>query len=150
MFKSIPLGACLVCLSALTGAGSMPARAAGFSVPVPLSERTESRVVSPSTNNLLGNIGALAATHELPSTDSSLTVATSLLGKIWSGEIDSEGEKHDSVKPSHHHEGDDEGEGEEHDPPAPTPEPSTILTFGTALAIGGGVFLLGRLRKERK
>ena len=36
------------------------------------------------------------------------------------------------------------------DEPSPTPEPATILTFATALAIGGGVFLLGRLRKERR
>ena len=121
MFKPIPLGACLLFMAALIGAGPASARTAGLSVQVVVSQHT--------------------------GTDSS---TVSLLRTIWSGEIDSEGEKHDSVKPSHHHEGEDEDERERHDAPAPTPEPSTILTFGTALAIGGGVFLLGRLRKERK
>jgi hypothetical protein len=39
---------------------------------------------------------------------------------------------------------------ENDDAPAPAPEPSTLLSFGVALIIGGGVFFLGRLRKERK
>src|SRR6202790_3876454 len=47
--------------------------------------------------------------------------------------------------------GDAEDEpGECQDETPPTPEPTTMLTFATALAIGGGVFLLGRLRKERR
>lgn len=32
----------------------------------------------------------------------------------------------------------------------PLPEPSTLLSFYAALAVGGGVLLLGRLRKVRK
>jgi hypothetical protein len=34
--------------------------------------------------------------------------------------------------------------------PSPTPEPSTILSFGAALLIGGGVFYSRRLRRNRK
>ncbi len=33
---------------------------------------------------------------------------------------------------------------------APTPEPSTVLSFGAALLIGGGVLYSRRLRKSRK
>jgi hypothetical protein len=36
------------------------------------------------------------------------------------------------------------------DDPAPTPEPSTILSFGAALLIGGGVLYSLRLRRNRK
>ena len=38
-------------------------------------------------------------------------------------------------------------------PPAPhpaTPDGSSFLSFGAAVVIGVGVFLLGRLRKERR
>ena len=36
------------------------------------------------------------------------------------------------------------------DDPAPTPEPSTILSFGAALLIGGGVIYSLRLRGTKK
>src|SRR5258708_38575853 len=115
MFKSIPLVACLVCFAVLMGAGSVSARAGGFPVPVVARQHTECRMLEPSTSNLLGKTLSqtlkftLGASNALRSTDSS---AAPLLQAIWSVEIDSEGEKHDSVKPSHHHEGEDEDERE--------------------------------------
>lgn len=54
------------------------------------------------------------------------------------------------------HDGDHDGDHDKnHDPvthhaPKPTPEPSTILSFGAALLIGGGVFYSRRLRKNSK
>jgi hypothetical protein len=33
--------------------------------------------------------------------------------------------------------------------PKPTPEPSTLLSFGAALLIGGGVFYSRRLRRNK-
>ena len=50
------------------------------------------------------------------------------------------------------HEGNKNGgdEGEHHGAPAPTPEPSTILSFGAALLIGGGVLYSRRLRANKK
>jgi hypothetical protein len=58
---------------------------------------------------------------------------------IKSGNDDTKGKDKDKYKGK-----------ENDDAPAPAPEPSTLLSFGVALIIGGGVFFLGRLRKERK
>jgi hypothetical protein len=78
-----------------------------------------------------------------PSTTNLVGGTLSLLPAISSGQIYWIG----NIK-SHADEAEDDEPGE--DEPAPTPEPTTLLTFSTALAIGGGVFLLGRLRKEKK
>ena len=43
------------------------------------------------------------------------------------------------------------GKGDhDRDDKAPTPEPSTILSFGAALLIGGGVLYSRRLRANKK
>jgi hypothetical protein len=34
------------------------------------------------------------------------------------------------------------------DEPSPTPEPGTLLTFASAFAAGGGVWMIGKLRKH--
>ena len=46
--------------------------------------------------------------------------------------------------------GGDDGNNDGGDDPTPTPEPSTILSFGAALLIGGGVLYSRRLRRNRK
>jgi hypothetical protein len=45
-----------------------------------------------------------------------------------------------------------DGDDPDHDAddPAPTPEPTTILSFGAALLIGGGVLYSRRLRGSKK
>jgi hypothetical protein len=130
MFKLITLGACLVGVTALIGAGTASARAGGTSAPL------------------------VGAVNGVQSADSGLNVSASLLPTIWSSSTilsgqDGDYKDHDWDK-GHDK---DHDKDKRHDPngaPSPTPEPSTILTFGAALAIGGGVLFLGRLRKERK
>lgn len=57
------------------------------------------------------------------------------------GDKDKDG---DGDKDHDHHPGDHDHDGHE-----PTPEPSTILSFGAALLIGGGVMYSRRLRRKR-
>ena len=138
MFKLITLGACLVGMTALIGAGTASARAGGISVPL------------------------VGAVNGVQSADSGLNVSASLLPTVWSNSTilwGQDGDYKDHARDNDHagdkgHDWDnDHRKGKDHDresAPSPTPEPSTILTFGAALAIGGSVFFLGRLRKERK
>ena len=88
--------------------------------------------------------GGISAPVLAPATTNLVGGTLSLLPAISSGQIYWGGSKKSHLDDSA--EDDEPGEDE----PSPTPEPTTILTFATALAIGGGVFLLGRLRKERK
>jgi hypothetical protein len=91
--------------------------------------------------------GGISAPVLAASTTNLVGGTLSLLPAISSGQIHWGSQK--LTKNSHL--GDVEQTPEENeDENAPTPEPSTILTFATALAIGGGVFLLGRLRKQRR
>ena len=46
--------------------------------------------------------------------------------------------------------GDENGGDDRRDDRRPTPEPSTILSFGAAILIGGGVLYSRRLRRNRK
>ena len=88
--------------------------------------------------------GGISAPVLASSTTNLVGGTLSLLPAISSGQIYWGG-----GKKSHLNSQDpDEEPGE--DEPSPTPEPTTMLTFATALAIGGGVFLLGRLRKEQR
>jgi hypothetical protein len=116
MAKSIPIGACVLCLIALMGAG----------------------VVSARTGNTVAVLASPPISVMTNAVDSSLTAPAALLATTWSRAIKV---------------GDDDDEAEDKDAdesPAPVPEPSTLLSFGVAAIIGGGVFFLGRLRKERK
>jgi hypothetical protein len=45
---------------------------------------------------------------------------------------------------------DDDEPDHDADDPAPTPEPSTLISFGTALLIGGGVLYFRRARSDKK
>jgi len=126
MFKLITLGACLVGMAALIGAGSASARAGGTSVPL------------------------VGAVNGVQSADSGLNVSASLLPTIWSSSTILWGQDGDYKGHDWDKDHDKDKRHDRKDDPSPTPEPSTILTFGAALAIGGGVLFLGRLRKERK
>jgi hypothetical protein len=169
MYKSIPLGACLVCMAALIGAGTASARSGGISAPVAGRQLTEFSVLTSSTTNLAEQaqsqmLKRIGAVNRVQSAYSGLNVSASLLPRIWFGTTilwgqdgDHKGKDYDGDKD---HEGDKGHDGDkDHDKgkhsdrdgaPSPTPEPSTILSFGAALLIGGGVFYSRRLRKNRK
>jgi len=81
---------------------------------------------------------ALGADNGVQKADSGLSVSASLLLTIWSNSsnlCEEDGNYNDKDEDYKKH--------------APTAEPSTLLSFGAAMAIGGCVFLLGRLRKVR-
>jgi len=126
MFKSRILGACLVCMAVLIIAGAVSAGTGGRSGSVLARQPADFGLLAmPAINSLQQPLNNSAS--PLPVISFSTTISR------WQDDDD----KDKDDKP-----GDP--------PPAPTPEPTTLLSFGTALAIGGGVFLLGRLRKERK
>jgi len=160
MTKSLSFGASLLCMAALICVGAVSARAGGTSVPVlagrPTAVQGLTSAATNSTEQTLRQMlrSGLGAVNGVQLTDSGLNVSASLLPTIWSGQINWGGENHDNGNKGDHHGWDDDGKGngKGNGPygPAPTPEPSTLLSFGAALLIGGGVFLLGRLRKERK
>jgi len=146
MFKSIPLGACLMCMAALIGVETASARTGGVSAPAVGRQPTEFSVLASSTINLVEEtlsqmLGRIGAANTVQSADSGLNVLASLLPTIWSARIDSGNQNNDDGK------GKDKGK-DPHAPP-PAPEPSTLLSFGVAVVIGACVFLLGRLRKVR-
>jgi hypothetical protein len=132
MFKLITLGACLVGMTALIGPGTVSARAGGTSAPL------------------------VGVVNGVQSADSGLNVSASLLPTIWSSSTilwGQDGDYKDHSVDKGHDWDKDHDKDKRHDgngAPSPTPEPSTILTFGAALAIGGGVLFLGRLRRERR
>jgi hypothetical protein len=127
MSKSVPLVACLVCLAVLIGLGGISTRAGTLS-PV---------LAKPflSTTNLAVSCPTVA--YSLAAAMGSPTM------KLTQGDSDEDAaeEKADHEKEDHDVDSDDH---------PPVPEPSTLMSFGVALLIGGGVFFLGRLRKERK
>ena len=89
----------------------------------------------------------------LAGTDAGLNAPASLLPSIWfvghnndnnSGENNNGNDNGDNNNNNGEHDnGDSRG-------PNPAPEPSTMLSFGAALLIGGGVLYSLRLRRNRK
>ena len=154
MYKPTPLGACLMCLAALIGAGTASARVGETSGAVVGRQSTELSVLALSTTNLAEQavskmLRRVGAVNDVQSADSGLNVSASLLPTIWSSTTVSWGHDGD------HRDGDkdhdwDRGHEKKGDAPAPTPEPSTLLSFGAAVVIGGAVLLSRRLRATRK
>ena len=142
MFKSIPLGACLVCMAALIGAGVVPARPGGFSGQVLAGRPSAIQGLTPTAANaaeqtlrhMLGT--GLGPVRGAQATDLRSTGSAPLLQGPGP-----------CPDPDDNNGPDGDNDCDDH---APTPEPGTLLSFGAALAIGGGVFFLGRLRRERK
>jgi hypothetical protein len=175
MTKSLCLTASLLCMAVLIGEGAVPAQAGGTSVPVPAGRPTEFRVLtSPATilaTEALCQIlrSALGAVNAVESTDSRLGLSASLilathLSSINSGAVYQNGGNNNNQGGNNNNQGgnnnnqggnnnnqggnnNNQGRNNTHNP---LPEPSTLLSFAAAVVIGAGVFLLGRLRKERK
>jgi len=171
MFKAFPLGASLVCMAALIGAGTASAGAVGNSTPLLAQQPTAIRAVASVTTTFPGLdfsqwLAPVGAVIGLQPANASSDVSASFVpagGSSATAWLDADGDNHDrdhdnyrdrdrdrdhdrDRDPDHDH---DRDHGRPHSP-SPTPEPSTLLSFGTAIIIGGGVFFLGRLRKVQK
>jgi hypothetical protein len=142
MIRLLPLTQSLLCIAVLMSAGAVAVRAGGTSLPVSAGSAAEVALTSavatsveePLTQTLKSSLGAVSLTWSRPTG--------------WPGDTDRQGNEN--------REGDGgDRNGKDHDrdhddPPNPIPEPSTVLSFGVALLIGGGVLLLGRMRETRK
>lgn len=158
MIKSHWQASSLLCMAALIAAGAVSAQTEGISAPTLAGRPTAIQgLTSAATNSAEQTLcqmlrSALRAVDGLRSTDPDLEVSASLRPTIWSGTTNSWGQQGDYKDKDEDKDKDkDNHEDKEKDPkpPAPAPEPSTLLSFGAALVIGAGVFLLGRLRRKR-
>jgi hypothetical protein len=169
MTKLVYLSASLLCMAVLIGKGAVPAQAVGASVPVPPGRPTEFRMLTSaatiSAEETLGQIlsSALGAFNAVESTDSRLDLSASLplathlssfnYGAVYQagGNNNNQGGNNNNQGGNNNNQGgNNNNKGGKKNTPSPNPEPSTLLSFGAAVVIGAGVFLLGRLRKERK
>jgi len=148
MSKLHSLRASMLCTAVLMCAEAVSARAGGNSAPVTAGQPAEFKVLPSAAINLLQRTlfhmltSAQGAIKKAQSMDSGSIVSASLLPTIWFSTSDSMGENDTN--------NDENGDKEKDDPPAPVLEPSTILSLGAALVIGGGVLFLRRLRGDRK
>jgi hypothetical protein len=129
MNKSMLLRVSLLCLTALIGAGIVSAQPSSPILPA-----------RPSALHVLNSVSASLG---------GLTLSTGTYSRVrnpWAGPIVQDGQ----YERNDHHLDGDKSENKSDQAPSPDPEPSTILSLCVALAIGGGVYFLGRLRGERK
>src|SRR5579863_6534396 len=128
MTRSLGLSAALLCFVTLVFSHSLSAKTDGTSI--------QTKVQSTSLLN--------AATSVFPSQSLNVWTNSNYVidddgymhkdkDKDWDGDHD--GDKYDHDHHRYHHE--------------PTPEPSTLLSFGAAILIGGGVLYSRRLRKNK-
>ena len=158
MIKSHWQAASLLCATVLIAAGAVSAQTGGISVPALAGRPTAIQgLTSAATNSAEQTLcqmlrSALRAVNGLRSTDPGLEVSVSLLPTIWSGTTNwwwQDGDHKDKDQDKDKDRDRDRDKHKHPRRPAPTPEPSTLLSFGAALVIGAGVFLLGRLRRKR-
>jgi hypothetical protein len=134
MIKSIGLSVALLSIALLMSSVSASARTGGTFVPVPGSAAQINAVASAVNPSQALSLWAI-------------TIYTGGDGGKYYGNGDGKKDGHDDGGDN----GDENGGDDRHDdPPKPTPEPSTILSFGAAILIGGGVLYsrwLGRSKK---
>jgi hypothetical protein len=138
MIKSLSMSTVLLFIFLLMCVGAVSARTGGAFVPNPGSTAQINSVASASNPS-----------PALPIWASTIYTGSDGGKRYGSGNGDGNNNGGDD---GNNNEGDDENhEGgdkpKNHDP---TPEPSTILSFGAALLIGGGVLYSRRLRRNRK
>jgi len=121
MIKSLLLGVALLSILVLMNVESMSTHARGTSVPTQDRWTMQLRPVAPDTH-------------------------PSRLLTAWLSSSDRAGDADRDHQDDG--DGDHDHDGDKHAPP-PIPEPSTILSFGTALLIGGGVLLSRRLLSRK-
>jgi hypothetical protein len=129
MFRSLVLSAALLSIGLLVNAGSASARTGGTFVP---------------NQGSSAQIKAVASAVNLPQ------VLAILASPIYTGGNGGDKYSNGDDKNNGYGDGKNNGGSDDHKRPDPTPEPSTILSFGAALVIGGGVLYSRRLRRNRK
>jgi hypothetical protein len=145
-------------MAALIGAGTASARVRDTSAAVVGTQSAEIGVFALSTPNLAEHalskmLRRIAAVDDVQSADLGPNVSVSLLPTIWSSASVLWGHDGDDKDKDHDWDKDhdrDKGHERKGGAPAPTPEPSTLLSFGAAIVIGGAVLLSRRLRASRK
>lgn len=145
MIKSHWQAAFLLCAAALIATEAVSAQTGGISVPA-LAGRPPAtqRLTSVATNSAEQTLGQMLR--------SASRVVSGLRSTGPGLEAHSRGQDGDYKDKDRDGDKDKGRDGDKYkDPkhPAPAPEPSTLLSFGAALVIGAGVFLLGRLRRKR-
>lgn len=133
MIKSIGLSVALLSIALLMSSVSASARTGETFVPVPGSAAQINAVASAvNPSQVLSLWGSAIYTGG----DGGKQYGNGD-GKKWGDGDGNEG-------------GDDDGGDDDGGSHNPTPEPSTILSFGAAILIGGGVLYSRRLRRNRK
>jgi hypothetical protein len=137
MIKSIGVSVALLSIALLMSSSSAFARTGGVSGPNP---------------------GSTAQVNALASAVNSFQILAIWASPIYTG--GDGGGHYDHGDGNNNGDGEGNNNGDEHgkkkgdddDPPGPkpTPEPSTLLSFGAAILIGGGVLYSRRLRRNRK
>ena len=142
MTRSLGLSAALLCFVTLVFSHSLSAKTDGTSI--------QTKVQSTSLLN--------AATSVFPSQSLNVWTNSNYVidddgymhkdkDKDWDGDRD--GDKHDHDGDKDDHDGDKYDHDHHRYHHEPTPEPSTLLSFGAAILIGGGVLYSRRLRKNK-
>src|SRR5579864_5814074 len=121
MIRSLSVSAALLFIVLLMCAGSVSARTGGTFVPVPGSAAQINAVASAVNPSQALSLWAI-------------TIYTGGNGGKHYGNDDGKKDGHDDGDDND----DDNGGDDRHDDRRPTPEPSTILSFGAAILIGGG------------
>ena len=136
MIRSLGMSMALLTTVLLMSAGSASARTGGTFVPT------------------LGSPDQITA---IASAVNPSQIVTSRVSHIYLDGNDGNYGNHDWNHDRNHdwnhdrnHDSDHNGHDNDEKAPAPNPEPSTILTFGAALLIGGGVLYSRRLRANKK
>jgi hypothetical protein len=126
MIRSLSVSAALLAIVLLISAGSMSARTGGTVVPNP---------------------GSAIQLNAVTSAVNQPEILAFLASSIYTGGGDGyQDNDKDKDKDKDHDKDNDKGQHG----PSPAPEPSTILSYGAALLIGGGVLYSRRLRRNRK
>jgi hypothetical protein len=132
MIRSQRLSAALLFIVLLMCAGSVSARTGGAFVPTP---------------------GSPIQINAVTSAVNQSQILTFLASPIYTGGGDGNGDDNKDRDQDRDRDKDkdkDKNKDKDDNGPSPTPEPSTILSFGAALLIAGGVLYSRRLHRSKK
>lgn len=124
MIRSLGMSIALLTTVLLMSAGSASARTGGTFVPT-LESATQIKTIASA-------------------------VSPSQISNTWTSAMYLDGNDGNSGHHYGNNDGGNKDKDKDNDDKAPAPEPSTILSFGAALLIGGGVLYSRRLRASKK